>query len=144
MRRSGLSMREEGFTLLEVLAVILLAATLGAVMFQYFGSSLTGSSAPIDRLKTTLQLQQALENITDAYERSGKSPADLDALRLSIGTEGTDQVNAFGKYRVLQNRYIKFLGQSEVDSGGGDPKDSLKITLRNEVDEILSVLFTVQ
>jgi len=55
--------RQGGFTLLEIIASLLIAAILGAIMFQYFGTSLTQSTVPIDRLKKALELQHTLENI---------------------------------------------------------------------------------
>jgi prepilin-type N-terminal cleavage/methylation domain-containing protein len=136
---------ESGFTLIEIIAVIIITAVLGALLFQYFGQSFIKSSAPIERLQKALQLQQVVENITEDYERSAKTSAFLDGtLKNSIGTEGTDQDNAYGKYHVVHNRFIKFTAGSEVAATGADPKDVLKVRLRNELDETITTLFTVQ
>jgi len=136
---------ESGFTLIEIIAVIIITAVLGALLFQYFGQSFIKSSAPIEHLQKTHQLQQVVENITEYYERSAKTSAFLDgSLKSSIGTEGTDQTNAYGKYHVVHNRFIKFTAGSEVAATGADPKDILKVRLSNELDETITVLFTVQ
>ena len=136
---------QSGFTLIEVIAVIVITAVMGAILFQYFGTSLTQSSVPIDRLKKAFQLQKALENITEDYESSSKSTTYLDStLRINIGAEGTDQDNTYGKYHVVTNHFIKFVTQTEALATGGDPKETLKVTIRNDVDETLTVLFTVQ
>ena len=136
---------QEGFSLLEIIAVLTVVAVLGALMFQLFGDSFTKSSEPIDRLKKALQLQQTMENITEDYESSSKTSAFLDtALRVNIGPEGTDQNNAYGQYHVVNNRFIKFVGQTEANIALGDPRENLKVTLRNDVGEILTTLFTVQ
>jgi prepilin-type N-terminal cleavage/methylation domain-containing protein len=136
---------EPGFTLIEIIAVIIITAVLGALLFQYFGQSFIKSSVPIERLQKALQLQQVVENITEDYERSAKTSAFLDGtLKNSIGTEGTDQDNAYGKYHVVHNRFIKFTAGSEVAATGADPKDVLKVRLRNEIDETITTLFTVQ
>ncbi|MFC1579633.1 type II secretion system protein [Thermodesulfobacteriota bacterium] len=136
---------QHGFSLLEIIAVITVVAVLGALMFQIFGDSFTKSSEPIDRLKKALQLQQTMENITDDYEGSAKTSAFLNTtLRVNIGPEGTDQNNAYGQYRVVVNRFIKFVGQTEADIVPGDPRENLKVTIRNDVGEILTTLFTVQ
>jgi prepilin-type N-terminal cleavage/methylation domain-containing protein len=136
---------ESGFTLIEIIAVIIITAVLGALLFQYFGQSFIKSSAPIERLQKALQLQQVVENITEDYERSAKTSAFLDGtLKNSIGTEGTDQDNAYGKYHVVHNRFIKFTAGSEVAATGADPNDVLKVRLRNELDETITTLFTVQ
>ena len=136
---------QSGFTLIEVIAVIVITAVLGTILFQYFGTSLTQSAVPVDRLKKALQLQKTLENITSDYENSNKSTTYLDsALRNNIGAEGTDQDNTYGKYHVVTNHFIKFVTQTEVPATGGDPKEILKVTIRNDVDETLTVLFTTQ
>ncbi|HJX34493.1 MAG TPA: type II secretion system protein [Desulfatiglandales bacterium] len=136
---------ESGFTLIEIIAVILITAVLGALLFQYFGQSFIKSSAPIERLQKALQLQQVVENITEDYERSAKTSAFLEGtLKNSVGMEGTDQDNAYGQYHVAQNRFIKFTAGSEVAAAGADTKDTLKVRLSNELDETITVLFTVQ
>ncbi len=137
--------RESGFTLIEIIAVILITAVLGALLFQYFGQSFIKSSATIERFQKALQLQQVVENITEDYERSAKTSAFLEgSLKNSVGIEGTDQDNAYGQYHVVQNRFIKFTAGSEVAATGADPKDILKVRLSNELDETITVLFTVQ
>ena len=136
---------QSGFTLIEVIAVIVITAVLGTILFQFFGTSLTQSAVPIDRLKKAFQLQKTLENITADYESSSKSITYLDnTLRIKIGAEGTDQDNSYGKYHVVTNHFIKFVAQTEALATGGDPKETLKVTIRNDVDETLTVLFTVQ
>lgn len=136
---------QSGFTLIEVIAVIIITAVLGAILFQYFGASLTQSAVPVDRLRKAFQLQKTLENMTADYENSTKSTTYLDStLRANIGAEGTDQDNAYGKYHVVTNHFIKFVTQTEVPATGGDPKEILKVTIRNDVDETLTVLFTTQ
>ena len=145
MRARPKTGRESGFTLLEIIAVILITAILGTLLFQYFGQSFTQSSAPIERLQRALQLQQVVENITEEYERSAKTSVFLeDSLQNSIGMEGTDQDNTYGQYHVVQNRFIKFTAGAETAATGADPKDILKVRLRNELDETITVLFTVQ
>lgn len=136
---------QSGFTLVEVIAVIVITAVLGAILFQYFGTSLTQSVVPIDRLNKALQLQKTFENITEDYESSNKSTTYLDStLRINIGAEGTDQDNSYGNYHVVTNHFIKFVSQAEALATSGDPKETLKVCLRNDVDETLTVLFTKQ
>jgi prepilin-type N-terminal cleavage/methylation domain-containing protein len=136
---------QEGFSLLEIIAVLTVVAVLGALMFQLFGDSFTKSSEPIDRLKKALKLQETMENITEDYQSSPKTGVFLDTtLRIAIGPEGTDQNNAYGQYHVVNNRFIKFVGLAEADIAAGDPRENLKVTLRNDVGEILTTLFTVQ
>jgi prepilin-type N-terminal cleavage/methylation domain-containing protein len=145
MRARSKTGGESGFTLIEIIAVILITAILGALLFQYFGQSFIKSSATIERLQKAFQLQQVVENITEDYERSAKTSAFLeDSLQNSIGMEGAEQDNAYGQYHVVHNRFIKFTAGSEVTATGADPKDILKVRIRNEIDETITILFTVQ
>lgn len=136
---------EGGFSLLEIIAVLLVVAVLGALIFQIFGASFTGSSEPIDRLRKALLLQQTMENITEDYAQSPKTEVFLDTiLRINIGPEGSLQNNAYGEYRVVDNRFVKFVAQAQSDILAGDPKENLKVTLGNDVGDRLTTLFTVQ
>jgi prepilin-type N-terminal cleavage/methylation domain-containing protein len=60
------------------------------------------------------------------------SPVVLTALQTSIGAEGTDQDNAYGKYHVVTNRFILFnplTGVEQVDASGKN--NILKVTVSN-------------
>jgi prepilin-type N-terminal cleavage/methylation domain-containing protein len=59
--------RERGFTLIEVIIAIVVMAILAAMMIPYFGTSLLRSSTPISRLRTSMTLNQTMENITAEY-----------------------------------------------------------------------------
>jgi prepilin-type N-terminal cleavage/methylation domain-containing protein len=134
--------KQRGFTLIEVISVILIAAVVGTLLFQYFGASFIQSPLPVKRLVETFRLQRTLENMTADYDGSNKTSAYLDtALRPKIGGEGSDQNNGYGQYHVVHNRFIKFVGQAEAAASGGDPKNILKVTIRNGEDETLTVFF---
>jgi len=133
---------QRGFTLIEVIGVIVFAAVLGTLLFQYFGTAFTQSAIPIDRLRKSLRLQQTLENMTADYESSAKSSTYLDGtLKVKIGAEGSGQNNTYGQYHVVDNHFMKFVGQAEAPASGGDPKNILKVTIRNDSDETLTVFF---
>ena len=86
-----------------------------------------------------------MENITEDYEASDKSETYLDTtLKVKIGSEGSNQNNAYGLYHVVDNHFIKFVSEAEAAIAGGDPKDILKVTLKNELEETLTVLFCAQ
>lgn len=50
---------------------------------------------------------QSVTDGTVTWQQNGNAPT-LASLQSSIGTEGTEYNNAFGSYRVIQNRFIKF------------------------------------
>ena len=134
-----------GFTLIEIIATLLVASILGTLLFQYFGESFIRSSKPIERLNKTLNLQQVIENINEDYERSTKTEAYIDTiLKVNIGNAGTSQDNSFGKYKVVENHFIKFVSESETPITAGDLKDTLKVTLQNETNVSMTIFFTTQ
>ena len=134
--------KQGGFTLLEIILTIVIAAILGAMMFQYFGTSFTQSSVPIFRLEEAFDLKQVMENITADYESTGKATTDLDTLKTNIGAEGTDQNSGYGQYHVVDNHFIEFVSQVEAPDPDDPPDvDTLKVTIQNDLGEILTVLF---
>jgi prepilin-type N-terminal cleavage/methylation domain-containing protein len=131
------SCNEYGFTLLEIIVTIIAAAILGALIFQYLGTSLIKSSVPIHRLQTSFSLKQVMENITEDYKQT---PSDVNTLKTKIGAEGTDQDNDYGQYHVISNQFIKFSGNTAVQDDTGI-NDKLKVTIRNSLGETLTALF---
>ena len=69
-----------GFTLIEVIATLVIIAVLGTVAYVYFGKGFLESVTPVTRLKQTTALHRIMENITADYNvyrkwRSGESYA---------------------------------------------------------------------
>ncbi len=65
----------------------------------------------------------------------------LTTLQTSIGAEGTDQDNAYGKYNVVRNRFTRFVNDIDQDSDSSGANNILKVTLKNENGETQTALF---
>jgi prepilin-type N-terminal cleavage/methylation domain-containing protein len=65
--KSLLRNSQPGFTLLEIIATLIIASILGSLVYSYFGSAFMGSSTPIARLNKAFHLHEAMENITADY-----------------------------------------------------------------------------
>lgn len=190
-----------GFTLIEIIITLVVAAILGTMIITYFGTAFLESGTPINRLKASANLHQVMENITADYNQypkwrseatytkdtsyviptvfnghyykctaGGKSDANaeppwltssgapvvdggigwresgrlrallsLETLKRRIGNEGSDQVNNYGKYHVLENHFIQFVNDSEAEDT--TVKNILKVKLKNEAGETLTALF---
>ena len=129
--------KQGGFTLIEIILTLVIAAVVGAGLVQYLGSSLTKSSVSIQRLRQTLELQQVMENITAGYEND---LSQLDALKTSIGSKNTNQDNDYGQYMVMENKFIEFNDtNNEINSS---TQTLLKVTIRNDSGDILTTLFS--
>ena len=135
--------KQGGFTLIEIILTLVIAAVVGAGLVQYMGSSFTKSSVPIQRLRQTLELQQVMENITADYIENYTSD-----LSISTGLSGTIgsgvQTNSYGQYTVIYNGFIEFTSQTEDDLDPDDPENLLKVTITNDSGDILTTLFSSQ
>ncbi len=129
---------KNGFTLLEIIITLVIASIFGVVIFQYLGSSLTRSADPIFRLKKSLTLQQVAENITVDYKRNFS--ADLAGLKLKIENPST---SGYGSYTVVTSKYIKFSNFQEINETDANIKKMLKVAIKNEQNESLTMLFVV-
>lgn len=131
MSRSG-DIPEAGFTLVEIIVSLLVAVILGAVMLQYLGGALTRSSTPMKRLAADAALQGVADSIIGAFRQ--EAPTDIGTwndFQNAIGTPGTDQNNAFGRYRVHFNDFIQFDpdGNESADVFGTPPENILKVSI---------------
>ena len=58
-----------GFTLLEFIVTLTVGAVIAAMIFTYFGSSMTRSSDPVHRLQNATDLSKIMDNIVADYNR---------------------------------------------------------------------------
>ena len=86
MRRAK-NNRDKGFTLVEIIIAIVVAAILAAMVFSYSGTTLTQSVQPLNQAAKTMALQKVMENIFTDYNSNYK--ADLAGIQTKIGAEGT-------------------------------------------------------
>jgi len=68
-RKIRLKVRERtaGFTLLEVIVSILIAAVLGTIIVQYTSSGLSSTAMSLDSIKNDYELEQVIEGFTRDY-----------------------------------------------------------------------------
>jgi len=72
---------QHGFTLIEIIVTILLGSILAALMFQFMGTALTGSSGPVDIVRDSADMEALMEEIiADYVKRINTSPATALAL----------------------------------------------------------------
>ena len=63
---------QSGFTLIELIITLVIAAIAAAMLSTFFNASLTQSSVPIARLQQASNLHQAMENIVTDFNRLNK------------------------------------------------------------------------
>lgn len=147
MKNKKIKMNDMGFTLIEVIIVIVIAAILATMIFTYSKMSFTKGSELLTDTTKTFALQKVMENISVDYNKNFKT--NLIGLQTKIGgveggNEGSTQNNIYGNYTIVDNHFIKFINYIETPDNE-DPKSNniLKVTIKNDRGERLSILFTM-
>jgi len=136
--------KSNGFTLIEIIVTLVIAAILGTFLVAFMGTALTKSGEPVARSKQLYELQQVLENIKGTYLTMADATDALNRLQTYAtgGTGGTTSQN-FGNYTVTTKR-ISF---SQV-TGGNYAENStactgsdcaLKVTVTSNLTQGLNV-----
>ena len=120
--------RPDGFTLIEVIVAIVLAAIAMAAILPLLGNVFMASHEPLMQMNEGIALQKAMEDLV-VWHTNG-----LESLRTHIGTEG----GTYSNFAVQHNRYVEYPGGSEAPAG---TTNLLKITLRNSQGEFITRLF---
>ena len=69
----------------------------------------------------------------------------LGYLNLQIGpADSTKKDNNYGKYYVVENRFVKFVSNAIQPIVSGDPENVLEVKIKNDEDETLTTLFTAK
>jgi len=145
-------LKSAGFTLVEVIITIVIAAIVGAMLVTVLGTSMTRSSDPIFRMQTSFSSQRVIENFLTAYEKyyAGDLPALRDAIAggvlLPVGNEGAKLDNIYGQYTIVENHFIKFDASNAEVNINSTPSDPLygrylKVTIKNSNNETLTYIF---
>jgi len=132
---------QEGFTLLEIIITIIVAALLGTILVQFMGTSMIRSADSVVIVQEGFSLNQALEKMTADYKKllaEDSTPLQTFKTQVENGNVvGNDPY--YGDYS-WQTGYIKFQGGSEVADTSGDNR-ILKVTITH-VNQSLTSLFT--
>lgn len=119
--------RPAGFTLIEVIVVIVLTAVAMGAILPFLGNVFMASHEPLTQMNEGIALQETMEDLVAGHTNS------LESLRVRVGSEG----GAYSNFTVLYNRYVEFPGGSENPAG----TNLLKVTLQNSLGESITRLF---
>ena len=121
-----------GFTLIEVIVTIVIAAVALAAIVPFLGDVFLRSHEPRMQLNAAMDLQSAMEELVAWHT------ADLQSFHQQVGHEGDLWK---GRFVVVENHFVEFTaGGQETES---DVPRLLKVTLQNELGESITRLFSV-
>ena len=125
---------QKGFTLLEVIVTIIVAAIMGTMRVQFMGASIIKSAKPITLVQKVFSLNEVMQKITADHKKLlTEDNTPLATLKTNI------ENNNYGTYSY-QTGYIRFTGGNEVVDGTGANK-VLKAKITSG-DQTLMALFT--
>ena len=122
-----------GFTLLEVIVSLIVAAILGAMLVSFMGSSVMRSGNPVLLAQNGAYLNQIMENMGADYKYlMATSATPLTTFIANVGVEGSSQTRyADGShpYTVIDNHRISFPSGSPVTEQTDNAGKILKVTI---------------
>ena len=130
----------KGFTLIEIIITIVIAAIAASTMVTFMGKNITSSSVPVTWVKNQNEVNQAMENIVVEYK------ARIKAGTLNLGTFQTwvtgNQATYGPNIDSVTTTFVSFASGTEVTCSTYPNIDcrTLKVTLTKDLS--VTGLFT--
>jgi prepilin-type N-terminal cleavage/methylation domain-containing protein len=134
-----------GFTLLEVIVTIVIAAIMGVFFAQFVGTSVIHSADPVYRMQNLSRTTHIMEYMTSDYKRLAATQSNFLAIfkdyvaygNTTSKPAGYEGYPYYGSYQIVHNDYIV------LDSSKENLADQrvLKVTIRGG-DQAVTALFT--
>jgi prepilin-type N-terminal cleavage/methylation domain-containing protein len=143
-------LRPHGFTLLEVIVTIVIAAIMGVFFAQFVGTGVLHSADPVYRLQSLSGATHIMEYMTADYNRLAATQSNFLTIfkeyiaygNLTAKPQGYEGNPYYGSYDILCNKYVRF-NASRVEEDDPDQTSGrmLKVTIRRG-DQTVTALFT--
>jgi prepilin-type N-terminal cleavage/methylation domain-containing protein len=138
-----------GFTLLEVIVTIVIAAIMGVFFAQFVGTNVIHSADPVYRLQNFSSATHIMEQMTADYKKLAATQSNFLAVfkdyveygNTQTKTEGYEGYPYYGAYQKVYNDYIKFVSGVEQQETTAANQRVLKVTIRRG-DQTVTALFT--
>jgi len=141
---------QSGFTLLEVIVTIMIAAIMGVFFAQFVGTSVIHSTDPVHRLQNLSGATHIMEYMSADYKRLAATQSNFLAIFKDYVTNGNTAMKPpgfegypyYGAYDIVTSRYVRF-NSSRVEEDDPDQLTGrvLKVTIRRG-DQTVTALFT--
>lgn len=131
--RPSLLRCRSGFTLIEVIATLVLSAILIAMLLPLIGSSLQGGTRSLLSMPRTLSLRTELDEVWQLYRTT--YPNDLPGLSAAITARSSPS------YSVLYHGWVDFDANGKEFIPDPGTEKVLRVTLGNSEGERLTAYF---
>ncbi len=121
MKKNRLICKKEGFTLIEIIVTIVVAAILAALMVQFASTAMTRSGDPAAAVRTSADTATVLEGIVSDYVKNINT--NPNSALASIKTSYSSNAN-------VTMTYIDFDATGQEEDKGNTPTDTLKVTVQ--------------
>jgi len=138
-----------GFTLLEVIVTIVIAAIMGVFFVQFVGTSVIHSADPVYRAQNLSGVTHIMEYMTADYKRLAATQSNFLAIfkdyvaygNLATKPTGYEGNPHYGAYDIVCNKYVRFnASRVEEDDPNQISGSVLKVTIRRG-DQAVTALF---
>ena len=124
-----------GWSLIEIIATLVLSAILVTLILPLIGSGVAGSNRPLLRMPETYNLRTVMDAWWQEYRTVYAQ--DLPALSIAINEDAET-----APYQVLYNDWVEFDENDLEVETPGNTDNTLRVTLGNAQGERLTVYFS--
>lgn len=149
-RISAACRRQGGFTLLEIIVTIAIAAIMGVFFAQFVMTNIIHSTDPLVQVQNLSGATHIMEYMTKDYKRLASTQSNFLATfkdyvqygNLSTKPAGHEGGPYYGSYTIVCNKYVRFnASRVEEDDPDQVTGQMLKVTIRRG-DQTVTALFT--
>jgi type II secretory pathway pseudopilin PulG len=125
--------RERGFTLVEAIVTIMVAAIMGVIFAQLMGTAMSRSANVVENVKKEAGAEAIVEQVVADYLEkinAADYPDKIDGGNYTAGALHFIKNKDYGA--DVAKEYIKFLANGNQDPGydPNTPSDTLKVTVK--------------
>ena len=140
-----------GFTLIEIIVTIMIAAIMGVFFVQFVGTNVIHSADPVLRVQNLSGATHIMEYMTKDYKWLASTQSNFLATfkdYVAYGNGDTARYPGkptgypyYGQYDIVYNGYVIFDGSQMEQPAGPTEKNILKVSIRRG-DQTVTALFT--
>jgi prepilin-type N-terminal cleavage/methylation domain-containing protein len=140
-----------GFTLIEIIVTIVIAAIMGVFFVQFVGTNIIHSADPVLRVQNLSGATHIMEYMTKDYKWLASTQSNFLATFKDYVAYGNGDTGRYpgkptgfpyyGQYDIVYNDYVIFDGTRMEQPAGPTEQNILKVSIRRG-DQTVTSLFT--